>query len=319
MKLKKYLTFIKESSGEFNSVGELVETLIDDDYVKNIIGRYTKEIDPDIDISNAINVLDKRTQSEIKSQIEEYLQNGIEEKNPEIIASTDIEEIMESEITMAGKGIFSSFLKSLTALGQKMVDDNYEKCPDDFLLFYYFPNMNSQDVKSVFTRFKSLSRYLDMIDYGKNEVNLYYGIKCDGTFEYGILYDKILPIGKFKLSSSSIKWITSLQSQSAHSLKKELVNLTQGDLITLGRIKTDMKGFNPGYHEKRLSPILKDKVISFGYYGIGRWDNGVLDEGEFMNVKNNFTTWILSKKWGGKVLINVKPQSFWVYINIKLK
>ena len=319
MKLKKYLDFISEDSNLFNSVGEWVESLIDDEYVKNIVGRYTKEINPDIDLSNAINVLDKRTQSEIKSQIEEYLQNGIQNKEPEMTASTDIEELTESEITMAGKGIFSSFLKSLTALGQKMMEATWEKCPDNFLLFYHYPNLSSVDVKNIFGRFKSLSRYSDMIDYGKNEINLYYGVKCDGTFEYGISYDNLLPIGKFKLSASSIKWITTLQSQSAHSLKKELVNLSFTDIITLGKIKTDMKEFNPGYHEKRLAPMMKDKVISFGYYGIGRWDNGKLDEGELMNVKNNFTTWVVSKKWGSKVLISVKPQSFWLYIHVKLK
>jgi hypothetical protein len=319
MKLKKYIDFISESE-KFNSLGEWVESLIEDDYVKNIVGRYTKDINPGIDLSNAINILDKRTQSEIKSQIEEYLQNGIKDKDPNIIVSTNIEELTESEITMAGKGIFSSFLKSLTALGQKMINANWEKCPDNFLLFYYYPNLNSIDVKSIFNRFKSLSRYSDMIDYGKNEVNLYYGVRCDGIFEYGIIYDdKTSPIGEFKLSSSSIKWITTLESQSAHSLKKELVNLTLSDIITLGRIKTDMKDFNPGYHEKKLAPILKDKVISFGYYGVGRWDNGKLDEGEFINIKTNFTNWLLSKRWGSKVLISVKPQSFWLYIHIKLK
>lgn len=111
MKLKKYNEFIIESnSNGFNSLGEWVESLIDDDYVKNIISRYTKDIDPDIELSNAINILDERTKSEIKSQIDNYLENGIEEKDPTIVASTDIEELTEAEITMVGKGIFSSFL-----------------------------------------------------------------------------------------------------------------------------------------------------------------------------------------------------------------
>ncbi len=321
MKLKKYTEFIRENSEEFNSLGEWVESLISDEYVKNIISRFTREIDPDIDISNAINVLDEKNQNDIKSQIENYLQNGIQEKDPDIITSTDTEQLMEStEITMAGKGIFSSFLKSLTALGQKEMDATWEKCPENFLLFYYYPNLDSQVVKSILIRFKSLSRYIDMIDYGKNEVSLYYGITCDGQFEYGISYDnKHNAIGQFKLSQSSIKWLTSLTSSSAHSLKKELVNMNMSDILTLGKIKTEMKDFNPGYHEKRLDPMMRDKVISFGYFGIGRWDNGKLDEGELMNIKNNFTTWVLSKKWGSKVLVSVKPKSFWLYIHIKLK
>ena len=158
-----------------------------------------------------------------------------------------------------------------------------------------------------------------MIDYQKNETDLYFGIKCDGNFEYGVHYDVLKPIGQFRLSQSVIKWICQIESKSASSLKKELVNLTLADVITLGKIKTDMLTFNPGYHEKKLSPMLKDRIISFGYFGVGRWDNGKIDEGELMNVKNNFTTWLLTKRWGSKVLISVKPNSFWLYLHLKLK
>ena len=80
-----------------------------------------------------------------------------------------------------------------------------------------------------------------------------------------------------------------------------------------------MKDFKPGYFEKRSYPILRDRVITFGFYGVGRWDNGKLDEGEYQNIKTNFTNWLMTKKWGGKVLISVKPESFWLYFHIKLK
>jgi hypothetical protein len=320
MMIKRYLEFIKESQiNEFNSLGEWVESLISDEYVRNIVARYTKDSDASIDLSNAINILDDKTKQEIKAQIDYYLENGIEEKEPQFTASTDLEPLTESEITVAGKGIFISFLKSLTSLGQKEVQPSWEKCPDGFLLFYHYPNLQSEDVKQVFSRFKSLTRYLDMIDYQKNETDLYFGIKCDGNFEYGVHYDVLKPIGQFRLSQSVIKWICQIESKSASSLKKELVNLTLADVITLGKIKTDMLTFNPGYHEKKLSPMLKDRVISFGYFGVGRWDNGKIDEGELMNVKNNFTTWLLTKKWGSKVLISVKPNSFWLYLHLKLK
>ena len=318
--IKRYLDFIKESQiNGFNSLGEWIESLMNDEYVRNIVARYTKDSDHSIDLSNAINILDDKTKQEIKAQIDNYLENGIEEKEPQFTASTDLEPLTESEITVAGKGIFISFLKSLTSLGQKEVQPSWEKCPDGFLLFYHYPNLQSEDVKQVFSRFKSLTRYLDMIDYQKNETDLYFGIKCDGNFEYGVHYDVLKPIGQFRLSQSVIKWICQIESKSASSLKKELVNLTLADVITLGKIKTDMLTFNPGYHEKKLSPMLKDRVISFGYFGVGRWDNGKIDEGELMNVKNNFTTWLLTKKWGSKVLISVKPNSFWLYLHLKLK
>jgi hypothetical protein len=317
--IKRYLEFIKEDFNGFNTLGEWVESLINDEYVRNIVARYTKDSDHSIDLSNAINILDDKTKQEIKAQIDYYLENGIEEKEPQFLVSTDLEPLTESEITVAGKGIFISFLKSLTSLGQKEVQPSWEKCPDGFLLFYHYPNLQSEDVKQVFSRFKSLTRYLDIVDYQKNETDLYFGIKCDGNFEYGVHYDVLKPIGQFRLSQSVIKWICQIESKSASSLKKELVNLTLADVITLGKIKTDMLTFNPGYHEKKLSPMLKDRVISFGYFGVGRWDNGKIDEGELMNVKNNFTTWLLTKRWGSKVLISVKPNSFWLYLHLKLK
>lgn len=318
--IKRYLDFINENQiNGFNSLGEWIESLIDDDYVKNIVSRYTKDSDPSIDLSNAINILDDKTKQEIKSQIDHYLEHGIEEKDPQFLMSTDLEPLTESEITVAGKGIFTSFLKALTSLGQKEVQPAWEKCPDNFLIYYYFPNLESEVVKQIFGRFKSLSRYIDFIDYQKNQLDLYFGIKCDGQFEYGFLYEKLNPIGQFKLSQSVIKWICQLESKSAFSLKKEIVNLTYSDIVTLGQIKYDMLQFSPGYHEKKLSPVIKDRVISFGYFGVGRWDNGKLDDGELQNIKSNFTTYLLSKKWGSKVLISVKPMSFWVYLNIKLK
>ena len=318
MIIKRYLQFINED--ENTSLGQWISSLIEDEYVRNIVARYTQEIDPSIDLENAINLLDKRTQLEIKEQIEEYLQKGIEEKQPDILTSTDTEQLWESEITVAGKGMFASFLKSLTALGQKDCLPNWEKTSNDFLFYYNFSNLQSEIVKSVFMRFKSLSRYLDLVDYQQNEVSLYFGIKCDGNFEYGICYDNLLPIGQFKLNQSVIKWILSLESKSAFSLKKELVNLTYSDILILGQIKRDIGTFNPGYFEKKLFPQIKDRVFSFGFYGVGKWDNGQLDQGEFMNIKNNFTTWLISKKWGGKVLISVpQPKSFWFNLHIKLK
>ena len=79
--IKKYIEFINEGQfNGFNSLGEWVESLIDDSYIQNIITRYTKGSDPSINLSNAINVLDDKEQQEIKAQIDHYLENGIEKK-----------------------------------------------------------------------------------------------------------------------------------------------------------------------------------------------------------------------------------------------
>jgi hypothetical protein len=319
----RYKQFIKENLNDFNSLGEWIESLMDNDYIRNIVARYTNGFDPSLNISNVINLLDKRTQLEIKSQVEKYLRDGLSDQEVDVLATTETEDLLESviegEISVSGKGVFSSFLKSLTALGQKESNPNWERCPEDFLIYYDFELM-ADDVKQVFSRFKSLIRYESLIDWGRNEITLYFGIKCNGQFEYGLSYEEgKSPIGQFKLSQSTINWILKLESQSARSLKKEIVNLSYSNLIILGSIKTDMKSFNPGYHEKKSYPIIRDGVISFGYYGVGKWDNGKLDEGELMNIKNNFNTWVISKKWGTKILVSIKPESFWLWINIKLK
>jgi hypothetical protein len=338
--IKKYLQFIKESvlkpKEDFNSLGEWVEYLYglysnDEEKLSNLKSIVNRDfnvkgeeslntINSDIRLSNAINLLDDNVQKEMESNILDFFENGTLEKEPVISVSTDLESLTESEITKAGRGIFHSFLKTLTALGQKEKSSEIERCPDNFLLFYFYENLEAEIVKQVFSRFKSLIPYLEHIDYGKNEVSLYFGVKCDGELEYGVSYDdNFTPFGSFKLTQSVIKWVNNLDSKSAFALKKELVNLSYSDIIVLGKVKSEMTQYNPGYHEKRLKPELKDRVMSFGYQGIGVWDNGKLDESELMNLKNNFVTWLLSKNWGSKVLISVKPSSYWLFIHIKLK
>jgi hypothetical protein len=318
MNIKKYLDFISESE-EIN-IGNWVESLYEDDYIKNIVNRYIGEIPSDIRLANAINLQDENVKKEIKQQIEKYQQSGIEEKEPLVTASTDIEQLTENDYTLAGKGIFHSFLKTLTALGQKEKQSFTSECPDNFLLFYLFDNLETQSVKQIMARFKSLVPYIELIDYGRNEVNLYFGIKCDSMLEYGVFYDgKEIPFGSFKLTQPAIKWLNSIEAKSAFALKKELVNLTSKDIMLLGRAKLDMMQYNPGYHESRMKPTLKDRVLSFGYQGIGKWDNGKLDESELINLKGNFTNWLLNKNWGGSVMISVKANSYWLYIHIKLK
>ena len=338
--IKKYLEFINESFSErtredFNSLGEWVEYLYefykDDEEklsnLKSIVNRHfnvkgeetLQDIESDIRLSNAINILDDNAKGEMESLVKDFVENGIEDKEPGFEASTDLEPLTEAEISVSGKGVFTSFLKSITALGKKDVNADFEKCPDDYLFFYHYDMLNTNDVKSVFNRFSSLKRYLELIPYDKNEISLYFGIKSDGQFEYGVSNERNFPIGQFKLSTGVIKWILGLESKSAHNLKRNLVNYTYSDLQTLGKIKKDISEYNPGFFEKKSKVTINDKVISIGYQGIGKWDNGQLDSGEFMNLKTNFNNWIITKKWGSKIQFGIKPQSYWLYFNLKLK
>jgi hypothetical protein len=338
--IKKFIEFIKENSevkGEnnFNSLGEWVEYLFDlyksdEEKISNLKSIINKEyniryeddlndIKSDIRLANAINILDDKTKSEMSSLISNFVKNGSEEREPIVDFSTDVEDLNESDITMSGKNIFKSFLKTITALGKKDQKPNREICPDDFLFYYNYDNIISEDLKQILKRFKSLHIYSDLIPYDSNESSLYYGVKTDGQLEYGLKTDKIIPIGLFKIGASSIKWLLGLDLKSLQFLKNDIVNWNSSELSTLSKIKLDLITYNPGFFDKKSHFIITDKVITIGYYGIGKWDNGKIDIGEFQNLKQNFNNWIINKKWHDKIKYNITSNSFWVYFNIKIK
>ena len=174
MFIKKYLDFISESYNDFDSIGQWIESLSTDDEIMRIVNRYItdetgiylgSDISPTIKLSNAVNLLPDRTKSEIKSQIIDYLQHGIEEKKPDIMASTQTGDLLEnllqdSQIVKAGRGVFQSFLKTWTALGLKDENPNWSQTPADMLIWWQSPEMAYLEVSQVFSRFRSLTGYL---------------------------------------------------------------------------------------------------------------------------------------------------------------
>lgn len=71
--------------------------------------------------------------------------------------------------------------------------------------------------------------------------------------------------------------------------------------------------------KKRSKPIINDNVISFGYYGYGKWENGEINTSELENIKLNFKNFLSKNKWVDKVQISVTAKDFWIYLNIKIK
>lgn len=331
MFIKKYLDFISESYNDFDTIGQWVESLSNDPEIMRIVNRYItdetgiylgSDISPTIKLSNAVNLLDDRTKSEIKSQIEYYLEGGIKEKKPDIIASTQtdiLENLQDSEVVKAGRGVFQSFLKTWTALGLKDQNPNWNITPADMLFWWQSPDLEYLEVSQIFSRFRSLSMYFQNHQTEITGVKLYFGVSCDARLEYGFILQNRVVIGDFKLNKSTLNWINKLGLKSSNSLKNYLNQFSYFDIKSLGLIKNDIEQFIPGYFESKSTPTIQKKIISFGWYGVGKWDNGKLDEGELQNIKNNFVTWLMTKKWSDKVLISIKANSFWVYIHIKLK
>ena len=312
--IKRYINFITEnfSKEEHNSIGEYIQSLADsDDYITMIANQYLQDVDPSIQLSNSVNLLSDLEKVELLKRVENYL-NGVEIE-PSVSTSTDVNLLEESY----GKNLLTTFLKTISNLGFKDNHPQSKDVPNDFLIFFRFSGVNSSDVEIAFKRFKSLKSI--QIDYSQPHIGLYYGIKNDGTFEYGYYYDDLIPIGQFKLNKSAYNSIKLSDSRSISTLKKMLSNLSHNDILLMGKIKMGMESFQPGYYEQKSVPILNDRIITFGYYGVGKWDNGVLDEGEFMNIKNNLKIFLSKFRWSELIQISIVPNKFWVYINIKLK
>jgi hypothetical protein len=318
--IKNYNQFIKESFNGFKTIGEYIESISkDNDYALNIISQYTEDIDPTIRLSNAINLLDKSKQDFILKMIEDHINGTEDERDPVVSAYTDVN-LSESNEVIAGKNLFKSYLKVFTALGLKDTKPSWENTPESFLIYFKTNLIDVNDVKSVMTRYQHFNTFINEINYTHNECQLYFGIKCDSTFEYGIgTEDQIIPIGKFNLSKGILNWIITLDSPSAINLKRELLHLDISKIALLCKIKNEMRNFIPGSSESKMNPQIDGDIITFGYYGIGKWDNGKMDSGEFENVKSNFKTFLSKYKWSERIQVSVTSNQFWLYLNIKLK
>jgi hypothetical protein len=318
--IKKYNQFIVETYSEeiHNSLGEYIEDLAkNDEYIQMIVSQMTGDINPSIRLSNAINLLDDLTKVELLKRVENHL-NGVEGET-KVTATVDTETVVPNEHIdeSYGKGVLNTFFKCLTALGFKDNTPQTNEIPSEFLIFFKFTGIESSKVESVFNRFKSLQSI--KIDYTYPNIGLYFGIKCDGLFEYGYYYDELVPIGQFKLTKSIYNQIKLSELKSASGLKKILVNLNFEDIVLMSKIKMEMDKFNPGYFEQKMVPQINERTMTFGYYGVGKWDNGQLDAGEFENVKTNLKIFLMKYRWAEKIMISVSSNKFWVYIQIKLK
>jgi hypothetical protein len=312
--IKNYNQFIKESFNGFRTIGEYIESLSkDNDYALNIISQYTQDIDPTVRIANVINLLPKSTQELILKLIKDEKTGREEPKEADIIAYTSAN-LNESVDSLAGKKIFQCFLKVITALGEKEISYNAEKTLKDFIFYFETNLLSVEDVKSVMGRYDFFDKFINNIDYTFNNCNLYYGIKLDGKFEYGIrTEDQSIVIGSFKLTNGVLKYFLTLSSPSVRGLKKQIATLDLSKLSLLGKIKQEMENFIPGSFEKKMKPNIIDNVISFGYF------DQKIDLNEIENIKTNLKSFLIPFKWSDKVQINISVSGNHLFLNIKVK
>lgn len=320
--IKRYENFINEYNyydieKEYHSIGEYVEEVSKgNDYLKSIVSNYINDVDTDIRISNAVNLLEDFDKKQLFNRIFNYLKNGgEEEKDVDIITNVYVNESVSDNLK-GGKNLFLSFLKCITALGLKNIARSGDR--DEYLFHYESSNINVKIFKSIMNRFKSLNMFADHIEYTHNECGVYFGIKYDLSFEYGFITDKEIPIGHFKVTKGNLNWLLLLQSQSANSLKKDIVSLNIKELILFGKISIELSKYNVKYKTK-VGPIIKDGVITFGYTGVGKWDGDTIDQLSLTEIKENFKKWLSKFRWCDSLLLSVSFDHPYIYFNLKLK
>jgi hypothetical protein len=228
--------------------------------------------------------------------------------------------ISESIDISGGKNLFKCYLKVFTALNLKDTKPDFEKTPEIFLIYFRSNPVSIDILKSIMNRYQQFNTFISGINYEHNDCQLYFGIKCDSTFEYGISSeDQVIPIGKFKLSKGILNWLVTLDSPSAINLKREIVHLDINKISLFCKIKNEMKNFLPGQSEKKTSPKINGEIISFGYYGIGKWENGKIDMNNLNDIKSKIKIFLSKYKWADRIQVSVTSNQFWIYLNIKIK
>lgn len=306
--IKNYFTFLNEN----NSLGEYIESeFSDNEYALSIISKYTKNIDPTIKLSNAINLLPISTQKSILNQI-----NNKGTKSVDITAYTDISE----NVGLSGKNMFKCFMKVLTALGCKDTKSNWSEIPNNFSFYFKSKSIDVLVLKNIMSRYSYFNDFISSIDYTHNECYLYYGLKVDGNFEYGILTDNFIPIGLFKITKKTYNWLITLDSPSSNNLKKELISLEFDKFYLLGKIKTEMLKYGDNISNQQMIPIINNGIITFGYKGVGNWSNGNINDSDLEKFKTSIKLFLSKYKWSEKIQVSIKQgNDFWILVNIKIK
>lgn len=224
--------------------------------------------------------------------------------------------INEANETM-GKNLFKDYLKVFTALGLKDTKCDYQMSPGEFLTYFISIPVQTHNVKSIMSRFNQFDQYINALDYQFNECHLYFGIKCDMMFEYGIKSEESKVVfGQFPVTKSNFRWLVLLDSPSAANLKKEIISFNPDKLNLLSKIKDEVKKFNPGETEKRLNPEMIGDVMRFSYQGLS---NGNLQPEQFQILKDSLMNYLMKYKWSNKIQISLTQENPWLHLNIKIK
>ncbi len=321
--IRKYNDFVNESNSD-NSIGHWV----DKEVMKNIdllriVNNYLKGVNPEIALSNAVNLLSEYDKKALVKEINDEI-SGNQEHN-DVVATTDVinEDIQQEieKVAISGKYTFNCFLYILTAL-KRDIEPNWKDCPEDYYI-YWSSYGDKEELIELLSRYRSLEMCIQHIQQSTKNCGLFYGLSFSNNtvfLDYGVIVnsERIL-IGQFKVTDSALTSIVNKTNKSLSSFKRELKDTTIRIIKLFMIIKRELYSYKPSNYQERSAIQITKGVMSFGLYGIGKWDGVQIDKGEYDNLKQNFKTWLMKYNWSEKILVSINPQNYWVYFNIKIK
>lgn len=286
------------------TLGQMITREIENDPgLTSFITPYTKDIPQHIDLANAIDISDDQTKIHILRTLREY--KG--EMDTEVqVFTTDTELVSES----AGKGIFNTFLKTLTSLGHKNNTQSLD-IPQGFIIFFEFPT-DSGKLKEVFGRFRSLS------ESDTDKSHLYYGIRSDLTLEYGTgSVQDTTPIGSFTLTKGVFDKLLSSPALALSGFKEVFKELSYSDFSLICSLHRKMESFNPT--GTKSAPTVKNRTYVLSFKGFGLWENGVQSRDQLESFMNLIKSHLVGFPKRENFRVKMVANDYWTSVVFILK
>jgi hypothetical protein len=290
-----------DCSKKYGTFGRWVEkNTHNNEYLMSIISPFLIDVDPDIRISNAVDLLSEFDQKQIYAMITSHKERKVESTENDV---------------QGGRNVFKSFLKA----GYSMSIGKLEKKPNkDYIIFYESNSINDDILLQSFGRFRSLQLlYKKTIE--NQECRIFFGVDTNLNFVYGVTtVSARIILGSFRYTKSSFEWSKGLNLNLFSQFKMDIFELNWEDFQLLSKIHKFMLNYPLG-DKTKLESIWSNYILTFSYYGVSKWDNGVMDMGEYENIKTNLKTRLSSESWSKRILLNVSADSFYLKISFKIK
>lgn len=284
---------------------------------------YTDKVDTSLDISKSINALPLIDQKLLYKEIKRIIDstNILEDNNN----GEKEEEKKNIEALTLGKNGFNTFLKVLSALNILVdLEKKTTDIEDNFTHLYIVNNINKDRLIAIFSRFNSMSDVTHVVE-SHTKIGLYFGIMMDASntlmFSYGLILEnkEYKEIGDFTASKSNVSEVMKLQNPYLKVLKEDLSffkDITT-EIKKLALLKKELSNFSPSYYIKKTASYVEKDYVKISFYGVGKWDSGVMLSNDFKEIKKEFNTWVLKSKLRKSIVYNVKAHNFWTTFKIK--